>query len=212
MAPPRWRLVVLDLDGTLADSFPWFLSVLPDVAARHGFRAPVDAAEGEALRLLGPREILARLGVPPWRLPLIAREMRQRKATAHVPAFPGTAEMLARLHAAGVRLALATSDSEANARRALGPESAARIAHWGCGASLFGKAALLRRVLAEAGMPPAEALMIGDELRDAEAARATGLGFAAVAWGYNAPAALAGTAPVALFTRMEEIAPFILGD
>ena len=26
----RWPLVVFDLDGTLVDSFPWFLSVLPE--------------------------------------------------------------------------------------------------------------------------------------------------------------------------------------
>jgi phosphoglycolate phosphatase len=210
----RWQLVVFDLDGTLADSFPWFLSVLPEVAARHRFHAPRDLAEGEALRLLGPREILGRLGVARWRLPLIAAEMRRRKAAAGpMPLFPGVPAMLQEVHAAGLVLGMATSDTEANARRALGPESAALIRHWGCGASLFGKARLLRHLLRESGVAPASALLVGDEIRDAEAARAVGMGFAAVAWGYNAPAALAAQAPAALFTRIEEIAPALLrGD
>ncbi len=207
----RCRLAIFDLDGTLADSFPWFLSVLPEVAARHGFRAPRDAAKGEALRRLGPREILARLGVPAWRLPLIAAEMRRRKAEARNATFPGVDAMLRAVAEGGVTLALATSDSEANARRALGPEGAARVACWGCGAPLLGKPALLRRVLRETGIGARDALLVGDELRDAEAARATGLGFAAAAWGYNAPEALRAAAPLALFERVEEIAPFVLG-
>ena len=38
-APPPWyRLVIFDLDGTLADLFPWFSRVLNDVADRYRFK------------------------------------------------------------------------------------------------------------------------------------------------------------------------------
>jgi phosphoglycolate phosphatase len=205
--------VVFDLDGTLVDSFPWFLSVLPEVAARHGFRAPADAAEGEALRLLGPREILARLGVAPWRLPLIAAEMRRRKrAAGALPLFRGVPAMLGALHAAGVPLGLGTSDTAENARLSLGAECMALIRHQACGAPLLGKARLLRRLLRASGTPPAAALMIGDEVRDAEAAREAGMGFAAAGWGYNSPAALRARAPLAVFGTVAEIVPFVLGE
>ena len=200
----RWPLVVFDLDGTLVDSFPWFLSVLPEVAARHRFRVPGDA-EREALRRLGPRGVLAELGVARWRLPFIARDMRRRKTAAGpLPLFPGVPAMLRDLHAAGAVLALATSDTEANARRALG-ESAGLIAHWGCGASLFGKARVLRRVLGAAGVAPAQAILIGDEVRDAEAARAVGTDFGAVTWGYGSAEGLTAQGPVAVFECVEEI-------
>ena len=34
----RYKLVIFDFDGTLADSFPWFAGVLNGVADRYGFR------------------------------------------------------------------------------------------------------------------------------------------------------------------------------
>jgi phosphoglycolate phosphatase len=78
----RPALVIFDLDGTLADSFPWFLRHANDVADRFGFRRIADD-EIEPLRRAGSREILQRLGVPRWKLPLIARHMRGLKA-AHL--------------------------------------------------------------------------------------------------------------------------------
>ncbi len=89
------------------------------------------------------------------------------------------------------------SDNEANAKTAL-REHAALISHYACGASLFGKAAKFRRVLKAAGIAPQDAIAIGDEVRDVEAARDAGIAFGAVAWGYATVDALkrAGAASV----------------
>ena len=74
----------------------------------------------------------------------------------------------------------------------LGPACRPLVAHWGCGASLFGKAALTRRVMKAAGAPAMRTVSVGDELRDLDVARTLGLDFIAVAWGYTAPARFAG--------------------
>ena len=201
--PPR--LVIFDFDGTLADSFPWFRSVLNAVGARHGLR-PVGPEEVEALRLLSTREILASLRVPPWKLPALTRDLRALKAAAaaDIPLFPGVPAMLAGLAAGGARVAIASSDSEASIRATLGP-AAAPVSHIASGAALFGKAALLRRVLRTLAVPAAEAIYIGDETRDAEAAAKAGLAFGAVTWGYAAPAALLARAPARVFGAPAEI-------
>ena len=180
----RYRLVILDFDGTLADSFPWFLASIGPVAERHGLRRP-GREETEALRGLPSREVLRALAVPAWKLPRVIREMRALKAAAaaEIPLFPGIPEALAGLAAAGLRLAIVSSDSEASIRTGLGP-TGALIGHYGCGAGLFGKAPLLRQAVRAAGLAPADALYIGDESRDAEAAAKAGLDFGAVAWGY----------------------------
>jgi len=74
----KYQLAIFDVDGTLADSFPWFAKVLNGVAEEFGFRG-VDADEVEALRGCDAREILRRLDVPRWKLPMIARRDRRDK-------------------------------------------------------------------------------------------------------------------------------------
>ena len=202
----RYRLVIFDLDGTLADSFPWFLQNLNGVARIFGFRC-VHESEIETLRALGPREILKHLGVPLWKLPRIAHHMRRLKSDQlhAIPLFPGVPAMMEALAANGVVLAIVSSDAEANARRSLGPQCARHVTHYACGASMFGKAAKFKRVLKETGVPAAQTLAIGDEIRDLEAARKAGIAFAAVTWGYSSGTALRACAPDLVFSRLDDI-------
>ncbi|WP_456652019.1 MULTISPECIES: HAD-IA family hydrolase [unclassified Bradyrhizobium] len=200
-----YSLAIFDLDGTLADSFPWFLRVINDVADRFKFRRVADE-DIEALRHASSREILARLEVPLWKLPAIARHARRLKAeaAAEIFLFAGVEAMLRTLAENGVQLALVTSDSEANAREKLG-DSAALFAHFDCAASLFGKAAKFRRVIRRAGVEPGKVISIGDEVRDIEAARTVGIACGAVSWGYAAPAALRALGPDHVFARIDDI-------
>ena len=198
-AASPYRLVAFDFDGTLADTFPWFCSVLNGVADRYRFRR-VEAHEVERLRAMSARAVIADLGIPAWKVPLIARHMRAlaaRDADGLRP-FPGVTEMLGALDAAGIGLAVVSSNGEATVRRALG-ESAGRIRYFACGASLFGKARHLRAVARRAGIAPGLMLAVGDEIRDAEAAAKAGCPFGAVAWGYTDRAALEAEAPAHLF-------------
>src|SRR5689334_11851658 len=143
--PPMVSLIIFDLDGTLADSFPWFLSVVNGVAREYGFR-PIAENNIEPLRRMGTREILRRLDVPLWKLPAIGRRMRALKheQVDRIPLFPGVPVMLQALSDAELTLVLVSSDNEDNARRQLGT-SAVHVSHFACGASLFGKAAKFKR-------------------------------------------------------------------
>ncbi len=201
-----YKLVIFDFDGTLADSAEWTLGILNQVAERYGFRQ-VSEVETAMLRGWDNRAIIRYLGVPAWKLPLIANHMRKLAArdAGQIRLFPGVDALLARLSGAGVRLAIVSSNSEGNVRRILGPANSALIAHYACGASIFGKAAKFRQVLAQSGIPASEAICIGDEIRDHEAAQAAGIAFGAVCWGYTRAEALAALRPQMLLECLEEL-------
>ncbi len=207
-----YRLAIFDFDGTLADSFPWFVGVMNDVADRYRFRR-FEPHEMETLRGYDSRRIMAHLRMPAWKLPFVMRDMRRRMALAApgISLFPGVPEMLRRLDAAGIALAIVTSNSGENVERILGPDLVARIRHRGYGASLFGKRPRLRRVLREAGVVPAEAICIGDEIRDFQAAQGEGIPFGAVAWGFTRVEALRALGPAEEFATVEDVATRLTG-
>ena len=61
-----YRLVIFDFDGTLADSFAWFVAIFNDVADRYRFRR-IEAGDLETLRGLSGREMVRHVGASPWR-------------------------------------------------------------------------------------------------------------------------------------------------
>lgn len=217
-AVERWyergmlRLALFDFDGTLADSFSYFASTLEEAAPHFGFRAP-SREELDSLRELDAKEILRALHVPIWKVPAIATFMRQRMSSDRetIRVFPGVRPTLRRLREKGMALGIVSSNAAPTIRAVLGEETASLVAHYECGISLFGKPARLKRVLRRSGMEPEETIYIGDELRDLYAARAAGMRFGAVTWGYNRPEALEARNPDAIFHQVEELAESLPG-
>ena len=204
-----YRLVLFDFDGVLADSADWFIAQLPDMAERHGFRAPA-AAEVERLRRLPSRQILKAMKVSPLRLPAIAADLRRRMAAdaAAISLFADIPRLLSDLRDAGSRLAVVSSNSEANVRAVLGSQ-AGLISAYSCGAALFGKAGRFRDLVSRFALEPDQACVVGDEVRDIEAAHTAGLPVAAVSWGYGAPEALAAAVPDYLASSPADLLAFL---
>jgi len=204
------RLVIFDFDGTLSDSGDWFLSVVDQLAARFKFRT-VQQDEVEMLRHRSSREVIEFLGIPKWKLPLIARYVRRLvgRNVGEIELFPGTPNLLQRLAGTGVKIALVTSNSERNARSILGVENSARIDYYACGSSLFGKAPKFRKVLRKLNVPADATLAIGDETRDIDAAREVGMRAGSVLWGYASEEVLTALAPDVTFRTPEDILDYV---
>ncbi|MCP3097719.1 HAD-IA family hydrolase [Myxococcus sp. K15C18031901] len=207
---PAYRLIIFDFDGTLADTFPWFRAVFNGVAERFGL-ARLSPEEFESMRSLSGREIMARMKVPAWKLPFIISHMRREKlaAAASTRLFTGVPELLVDLKAAGKSVAIVSSDSEASVRAVLG-RLVTHVDHFDCGAGLFGKAAKFRAMVKRAGVRREEALCVGDEIRDLEAASEADIAAAAVSWGYTEADALARRGPVYLFHAVEDLRAMLL--
>jgi phosphoglycolate phosphatase len=209
-APAPIRLVIFDFDGTLSDSGDWFVSVIDHLAGIFHFRT-VSGDEIEMLRHKSSREVIKYLQIARWKLPFIAWYVRRLvgRNVGQIELFPGTPDLLQQLNAMGVRIALVTSNSEDNARGILGPENAAQIAFYACGSSLFGKAPKFRQVLKRLAVPAREALAVGDETRDVDAAREVGMQVGSVLWGYAHEQALAAARPDALFRAPQDILDYV---
>ena len=203
---PKYKLVIFDSDGTLADTLPWLARAFNQVAAQHGIR-PINEADHAQLRNLSARHLLQHLKIPLWKIPALVAGVRKLMAE-HIhefQLFDGIAESLQRLHSHGVILGIVSSNSRENVRHILGPENAALIQHHTSGASIFGKAPKLRTVLKASRIPAREAIYLGDEIRDAEAARKAGMTFGAVAWGHHSLETLRDQNPEECFAEPREI-------
>jgi phosphoglycolate phosphatase len=203
---PRYKLAIFDFDGTLADSFGWFVGAVNDAAVRFGFRGVADH-EVETLRGYDNGALMRHFGLPMWKVPLVARHMRRLQAASidTIRLFPGIEATLRDLAQAGVRLVVVSSNSRANVTRVLGPATSARIDHFGCGTALLGKEAKFKAALRRSGIAPTEAIAIGDEVRDIEAAKGAGLVAGSVGWGYARFDTLRAHGPAEAFATVPEM-------
>jgi phosphoglycolate phosphatase len=201
-----YKLAIFDFDGTLADSFDFFVACHNTLARRHGF-AELDPARIDEYRGREPRDLMRQHGIPVWKLPLIARDFTTLMArnVEGIRMFDGVAEALHSLSLSGVDLAIVTSNSLENVRRVIGSEVIQRIRHIESGASIFGKRRRLERVLKTSNVARQHAIYVGDQATDAQAAHAAGIAFGAVRWGYATAAVLEQRSPAMTFGSVSEL-------
>ncbi|WP_368231666.1 HAD hydrolase-like protein [Aeromonas sp. s3] len=202
----RYDLVMFDLDGTLADSLGFFIRTHNLLSAKYHFQ-PIQPHEVELLRQRSPREIMDHLGLPRWKLPFVAQDFVRlmRLHGQQVCMFAGVERVLRDLHAHGLQLAVVSSNSVENCRRILGEDLCRLMSCIDGGASLFGKRTRILRVMKKLSIQPGQAIYVGDQLTDADAARAASVAFGAVCWGYGAPQALAQTSPEVTFETVDAL-------
>ena len=202
----KYQLVIFDFDGTLADSYPWFLTVFEDLAKR--YKLPrLEKADLENLRTLEVHQILKEYHIPLWKMIVIGNHLKKLMSSqiGSICLVNGMEAVIQQLGKAGVKLAVVTSNAEANVRQVLGARNLAYFDLIESGVSLFGKKARFQKILKKTGISASRALSIGDEVRDLKSSRAAKIPFGAVNWGYTDLTMLQMHSPDEVFTQPEQI-------
>jgi phosphoglycolate phosphatase len=188
--------LLFDFDGTLVDSLEAAFSAYRRVAPGLGFRA-LCRDEIQDLRGMHAVEVIRTLGVPLYRVPLLASRVRRAMRSDLLGTAPvdGMASVLDLLVRRGHRIGVLSSNSVTSVRAYIQRHRLPSFDPILGGTGLFGKAAVLRRQARRWQIDPRELIYVGDELRDLDAARDAGARFAAVGWGYTAWTRLADAAP-----------------
>jgi phosphoglycolate phosphatase len=188
--------LLFDFDGTLVDSLEAAFAAYQRVAPGLGVR-PLARDELRALRGMHALEVIRALGVPLHRVARLSIEVRRAMRDDLMATAPvdDMVEVLERLSRDGHRSGVLSSNSAASIRDYVGRHRLPGLHPLLGGAGLFGKARVLRRQARRWQIEPRELVYVGDELRDLDAARAAGVRFAAVGWGYTSLQRLAGAAP-----------------
>jgi phosphoglycolate phosphatase len=204
-------LVVFDFDGTIADSFAESLAAYNRVSPRLRLRR-VANSEVPELRRLGVGKLLVALGIPMWKLPrlMIAVRADLLDHVDCVAPVPGIATSIRALAKSGYRLAIVTSNSKANVHAFLARHDLEVFSTIVAGASIFGKATRLRRLLRTAAADTSTAVYVGDAPPDIRAGREAGACAIAVTWGFFAREPLAEEHPHALLESPDELPATIL--
>lgn len=208
-------LVLLDLDGTLTDSYPGIAASVRVAFTELGLAVPDD----DALRLfVGPplAESFPSSGVPAHRVPDAIAAYRgyfRRTGMWENSVYAGIPEQLGALRDAGVRLAVATSKPEVFAGPICERLGLAPFLDGVFGAPLdhvpSSKATVVAAAL-DALRPAGAVLMVGDREHDVHGARTHDVDCLGVAWGYAQPGELATAGAVDVVPEVGRLASAVL--
>jgi HAD superfamily hydrolase (TIGR01509 family) len=177
------RALLFDVDGTLADTEETHRVAFNDAFRAHGLPCHWTRAEyAVLLGIAGGKERLAAYGIALERVPAVHRTKTDRYvdlvARGAVVLRPGIARLIDEAGARGVRLAIATTTTEANVVALLPPALCDRFDVLACGDVVAAKKPapdIYLHALARLGIAAADAIAIEDSALRLAAAKAAGL-------------------------------------
>ncbi len=200
--------LIFDFDGTIAESGPLIYSNLTHYTKNC-------TLSWNELRDLPSNEVVHALGISKFDLPKLILQIRAdfKRKLKDQPLVGGVKEAILSLKEHGYPLYIVSSNSEENIAEFLKNhglrEAFSRITSF---FTIFGKSHGIEKLMKEIQSTPKEAIYIGDETRDIQAAETVGIPSLAVSWGYNSEKALASYQPTYIARSPRELVELLCGE
>ena len=211
----RFELLVFDWDGTLLDSIGAIVNAVKAACRDLGQPEPSDTHARQVIGL-GLDEVLSHSmpGLPRDQYPKMIERYRVHYLSSdqQLNLFAGAAELIAKLHAQGFLLAVATGKSRNGLNRALMHSGLGRyFLATRCADECFSKPhpQMLDELMEELSVPPERTLMIGDTTHDLQMAINAGTSGLAVAYGAHSVDMLDSLKPLARLHSIGELSDWL---
>lgn len=205
----RYRCIIFDFDGTLANTEEKALEIYNKLAAKNHFPT-VSQEDLQKMKKMNFKELIATIEVPLAKIPKILRAAQHRmKGEMHTiqPFEANLVEHLKELKKNVDYLGIITSNTRRNVKSFLKSQGVHSF-DFIVSSPLMSKQIKISAIARKYRLDKRDILYVGDESRDLEACRTAGVDSAAVSWGYNHPDTLKRDDPtyfVEEFSQLLEI-------
>lgn len=184
------KTLIFDFDGTIADTFPYVLQIANTLADKFKFEI-VEEFNLEKYKSMKLQDIFKEFDVPFWKLPFLVRDAQKelKKVIHKVKPIKDIVPALKSL-SRSYQMIILSSNTKNNIASFLKSHSIDIFEEIHSGSSLFGKHRQINKIIKESNLKKEDTIYIGDEYRDVESARKSGIRVIAVTWGYNSKALL----------------------
>ena len=218
LVPRRFRLLVFDWDGTLADSATIIAEAIQKSC--HDLELPIPSdVDAKFVIGLGLSDALRHVA------PTLSDDEQLRFSERyrhhylardpHIGLFPGAVELLHELQSSGFMLAVATGKTRIGLERALMQQALGhRFAASRCADEGRPKPHpdMLHYLMERMNVAPPQTLMIGDTTHDLELARNAGVDAVAVSYGAHPADRLQSLSPLAIVHSMPELREWLISN
>lgn len=210
--PARYRTLIFDFDGTIADTLSAIIRLVNEHADDYHIR-PLGDSDVDELRGMSNIDIIKKYKVPLVKVPSLVlraqKELNQR--IDEMTLFPGIRDLILELKGLGVQLGILTSNSRENVLKFLRAQKLDVFDFIHAEQNFFGKNWALLHLLKKHGLKKDEVLYVGDEVRDIEACQKVGVPVIAVTWGFHRRKLLADKDPTFLVDAAPDIMAIVAG-
>lgn len=205
------NVAIFDFDGTLADVVVIFREVYGQIAQKYDYPELTEEAF-QKLRRGTLREVMKWVGVRPWQITGLLREGRTLfyERRKDIKLFPGVLELIQQLDKREWDLYILSSNSTITIREILAKNGVGHEVMVLKRPPLFGKAGSIKGLVRRKKYDKNRVWMVGDEVRDIEAATKAGVQSIGVAWGLQHESALAKANPTFVALKVSELKNYLL--